>query len=428
MTDSPPEGKRRQEMPQSKAALSPTKSLDEALKRFDPLHPLQTEEELESFYVAREESPLDPLISYLTGVGQPVKVLFMGHTGSGKSSELAKLASRLRDQFLVIPFSARQALDINDVEPVDVLLGSALAVLNAAFLHQVDYDLSLWRETDQWVRNEVVQESVNLRRSEKTGWASLKLLIAELSGRWYAESSTRRTLRPRLQCVTSDLAHRVNAAMDHFQEVVRKPALILIEDLDKALLTQARRVFCDESRILHLLDCSVVYTFPIALRYSNDYADISQNFHSDFKLPNIKVNNPDRSPYQPGRDSLRDLVLRRADPSLFGPGALDRAVELSGGLVRHLVRLLQKAVLSAIVARQPAVTTGMVNAIAADMRSDFQAFLRSDHHDALRRSAETHKMVNDPAVQECLHNLSLLEYRNEDNDWCDVHPIVRSLL
>jgi hypothetical protein len=70
----------------------------------------------------------------------------------------------------------------------------------------------------------------------------------------------------------------------------------------------------------------------------------------------------------------------------------------------------------------------MVNAIAADMRSDFQAFLRSDHHDALRRSAETHKMVNDPAVQECLHNLSLLEYRNEDNDWCDVHPIVRSLL
>lgn len=406
---------------------APTNDLVEALNRFDPVHSLESFEQLRDYYVARAHSPLEPLYNYLKARRQPAKLLFMGHIGSGKSTELAKLRTRLSDEFLVVHFSAGQRLNISDLEPVDVVLGCALALLEQAIdlgLLQTD---PLLTELTQWLGNEVVTESVVKASSEPSVTASLKLLIVTLSAKWNAESTTRQTLRPRLQSVLTDLTSRVNRVIKQLRDNGRPP-IILVEDLDKTNLGQAKRVFFEEGQVLRLLDCHVVYTFPIALRYSNDYSQIKNNFEYDFKLPNMKLQ--DRltgAQDEPGWATLRQLVTKRASPELFTGGAVDRAIELSGGLVKDLVRLLQGAVLSAMVNGSGQISVEMVEGVAAEIRSDFRALLQAEHYELLRRAGAEKEVINEPAVVEVLHNLSLLEYRNAQ-DWCDVHPIVKPLL
>lgn len=406
--------------------IEPTDDLVEALNRFDPLRPLHAGPELQSFYVARPHSPLHPLTTYLRISRVPRKILFMGHRGSGKSTELAKLATELSDRFVVIQFHASRVLNINDMEPVDVVLGSCLAVLEECQKRGVAGLEGLFAQVEEWLRNEVQVEKVGVKTQKGEGGVSLRLLIAELTAKFSAESSTRRVLRPRIQALLSDMAAHVNRVIEA-QEAFDKPLLLLVEDLDKTSLLQASKVFFQEGQLLHLLKCHAVYTFPIALRYSNDYPQIRQGFDLDFRLPNININHRDGSQDDGGRATLRDLVLRRAHSSLFVDSALDRIIELSGGLVVDLIRLLQGAVLWAITEDALQVTSEMVDSVAAGVRSDFKAILRSEQYSALREASSRHGFVNEDVIQQVLHNLSLLEYRNSE-DWCDVHPIVRPLL
>lgn len=80
--------------------------LEKALNVFDPKLSLQGED-LERYYVARPHAPLGEMKTYLTTNRQHVKILFSGHRGSGKSTELARLAEDLRDRFFLVTVSAR---------------------------------------------------------------------------------------------------------------------------------------------------------------------------------------------------------------------------------------------------------------------------------------------------------------------------------
>lgn len=47
--------------------------------------------------------------------GEPIKVLFTGHRGSGKSTALNRLVSHLNDKFFVVNYNVLDLLDLNDI-------------------------------------------------------------------------------------------------------------------------------------------------------------------------------------------------------------------------------------------------------------------------------------------------------------------------
>lgn len=98
---------------------------------------LSTKEELENHYVDRDSHireqvklSLDNDLEYK----RPVHLLFTGHRGSGKSTEINKLCSELDDKFLIVKvsFSNRP-----DVDYVDVLLKAAMTLFKVATDEQV---------------------------------------------------------------------------------------------------------------------------------------------------------------------------------------------------------------------------------------------------------------------------------------------------
>ncbi len=69
--------------------------------------------------------------------GKPVKVLFTGHVGSGKSAELNRLSERLGDDFFVVRLDVQESLNLADLEAVNILLGLLTALMRNAMAEKV---------------------------------------------------------------------------------------------------------------------------------------------------------------------------------------------------------------------------------------------------------------------------------------------------
>ena len=83
--------------------------------------------------------------------------------------------------------------------------------------------------------------------------------------------------------------------------------------------------------------------------------------------------------------------------------------------------------MNAITRRKKRIDIESANKAIAKERSDYQALLERGHYEALRQRHADKTLVNEEVVRALLHNLSLLEYAN-DEVWCDVHPVVLPLI
>ena len=135
----------------------------------------------------------------------------------------------------------------------------------------------------------------------------------------------------------------------------------------------------------------------------------------------------DNTPNVEGRAALKAVVTQRVSEILFAGKALNDIIELSGGLMRDLVRLVSEATLIALTESASVITSEIVRRVAAESANAYRRSLLPEHYDALRKAHQTKQIIPDDTVRDLLANLSLLEYRNTVA-WCDVHPLVRTLL
>jgi hypothetical protein len=409
------------------------KTLSEVLNVFDPQRPLQGAE-LEEYYVARPMSQLELMRVFLEDKRDPVKVLFTGHRGSGKSTELNKLATMLEDKFFIVRFSILRTLNPQDMTYVDLLLALATSLFKQAtdanVLKRRTKGLvgdELLKDVYRWFTQEVIEEKFFEPKAEASAAASLNLLAVKLEGKIGAEASTRRTVRERVEPRLAELLERVNYVLDDVRRNARRRPLIIVEDTDKLDLTRARDLFLEHATSLAVPKAHIVYTFPVALRHLTDFPQIRNNFAQRFILPNIRLHRQDGTTDEVGEAMLRRIAINRMDASLILSDALNLAVAMSGGLPLTLVQLIQSAANLALSRGQKVIDESSVQAAITEIRNDYQALLEPRHYQTLRRYHQSKWLVNEDEVREVLHNLSLLEYANDER-WCDVHPIVLPLL
>jgi Cdc6-like AAA superfamily ATPase len=97
--------------------------------RFNPNKALQNSD-LEDYYVEIDQNEtnieeLKTLLNLSLETKEPIKLLFTGHRGSGKTTALNRLVSHLntkmKDKFFIVHFSVLDLLDNNDINYTDVL-------------------------------------------------------------------------------------------------------------------------------------------------------------------------------------------------------------------------------------------------------------------------------------------------------------------
>ena len=97
------------------------KVLSDVYDIFDPQEAL-IGDKLREYYVERE-SPVKSLADILTSEN-PLKYLFVGSRGNGKSTELNRLSELVADKLFVVSFSIKDKLNLFDVDYADILLVS----------------------------------------------------------------------------------------------------------------------------------------------------------------------------------------------------------------------------------------------------------------------------------------------------------------
>ncbi len=410
--------------------------LQEAINIFDPREPLRGEK-LKQYYVEREGSPLKEVEVYLRGMEKPVKLLFTGHRGSGKSTELNRLATHLDNQFFIVHFSATEVLNPFDLTYVDLILAMALQLFGQATDKEIMKRQGLsWAKAElldgiwDWFNRHVIGEDIALSapKPDQIGLeAGLNLQVAQLGVKFSTEAPTRTKVRDRVEMRLSELLDLIRYVTDGVKRRIKREVLIIVEDIDKLDLAKARDLFLEHSFSLTEPGAYIVYTFPVSLRYCDDFPQINRNFDEPFTLPNVGILNRNSTPNAAGQEMMRDVVYRRLEPHLIDEAALNKLIEASGGLMVTLIELAQRSAVYAISQGQETIGEEHVVRAIAKERSDYQALLSRKQLAVLHQCHQDKTLSNEEEIRDLLHNISLLEYAN-DEPWCDVHPAVLPLV
>jgi len=396
-----------------------------------------------SFYQPMYDMPgcTDPVALLYNGIdfaGTESRQFFSGFRGSGKTTELLRLKSKLEGHDYLV-FYADALEYINPAEAIDI--SDLLIVMAGAFsdtVEQFDPDIKALRES-YWTRfwHYLNSTSVNLEEIKLTPIKD----VAELK---FALKDTP-SFRQKIQQVMSNRLFELEAQVrKFFEDTVKairqrhpnKKIVFLFDQLEqiRGSLTNEREVIASVERLfrLHLDRLSLpyihtVYTVPPWLKFVYPTVEV-------VILPSVRqwCNNPERTPHGPGDNCLWDLVRKRFAPEglqkLFG--SEDRAgqlIALCGGHFRDLLRLFRSVVLRAQVFP---VTDDVVNAAVLDVRS---SFLPIAYDDAvwLCKVADTRDSgLKDTSPESVSRFTRFLDthfvlYLRNGEEWYDIHPLIR---
>ncbi|MFQ5794598.1 MAG: hypothetical protein ACE5JP_06070 [Candidatus Bipolaricaulia bacterium] len=366
-----------------------------------------------------------------------LKIIFTGHSGSGKSTELFRVTREISDLYKTVIAGIDDYYSLTTVDYRLLLFFCASKFVEEAA--EVDAEI---REDEaqallDWFDERTVDE-VKSRGHELSvkGGAQLsifKALFVKFSGRLYSGGETRETVSRHIESRLDQLIANMRVIVQAIEEKLDGQKLLLIlEGLDKIEdRDQGRKLFFEHRRQLLDIPCNVIFTFPIALWYEPQTGPL--DYPIRYLLPMIPVSS---SPI------LRQIVFQRIDESanLITPEALDYLIQYSGSVLRDLLYLLRE---SAVGAKVKGRTT-----IEIDDVQDSARLLRDDYNNRLspRSYGENPVELNEiygvlepidewpkgmveqnEAFKMLLQNLCILEYNN-DNRWFDLHPAIREVM
>jgi hypothetical protein len=227
-----------------------------------------------------------------------------------------------------------------------------------------------------------------------------------------------------------EIINRIIAAVETHPEASNQEVLLIIDDLDKPTVDVAMDLFFTKGPILAQPECKIIFTVPTSLVYSGQYNVVKRGFGKPFILPNFKIRerNDERNDLAWAR--MREIVERRLDKELIASQALDDAVEMSGGVVRELVRIIQSAAARAVATNANSIQPPHVEHAVNELRMEYSFSLtRQEYIDILNRVHETKllRYTDEKPLLDLLHNLFILQYPNMPG-WYGVNPIVHELI
>ena len=399
--------------------------LDLAWSNFEPFYPLPANS---PFHVERKGKPLNILKrALLRQHRQSPKYFFSGHRGCGKSTELNRLAAdgEINEKFFIVKYSVKEVCDVNNLNYVDVLFSIGAQL----YLQYIDSGNELKPELieqlEGWKHNieKISEEETSIAATVEGG---LKTFFLSVLARIRAEDTTRKTIREIIEPRLSDLIDKINLIIANIESNEKKKVLVLIDDLDKPRLEQAKEIFYNSQTAITQPICFIVYTVPISIFFTKELTAIRE---SKFFLPNVKLHfkNDRNSKDEEGYGLMRQFIFNRMKSELIQPDALDLAITMGAGVFRETERIIQISADSAIENNRDQIIKEDVKRAEREIRSDFKRILKTQDYTTLKEICQDNEIHGIEKIEDLLHNLSVLEYMN-DETWCDIHPTLVELV
>jgi hypothetical protein len=386
----------------------------------------------------------------------PTCVLFTGHIGCGKSTELMRLKRELEQEgFHVVYFESSEDLEMTDVDISDVMLAIARRVSQSL-------DKLLLGEPSRL--KELLQGAAKMLNSDVTGMKfkvpgvgdvgvisekekfSLAFGIGEITTKAKSDATLREKLNQYLGPQKTQLLEAINQellepAIASLKQQGKKGLVVIVDNLDRLDSRQKpfgrpqqEYLFVDQGEYLTKLNCHLVYTMPLALKFSNDYGNLTQRFEEPRVLPMVPVQLRDGSECDAGMELLRQMILARAFPDLDeqkrlnniteifdSSKTLDRLCRVSGGHVRDLLRLLNTWIMEEM---ELPLSGATLEAVIRARRNEMTMPISDDEWELLRQVRQRKKVSGDDGYQTLIRSRLVFEYRDSGESWFDINPIL----
>lgn len=371
---------------------------------------------------------------------EPTCQLFTGHIGCGKSTELRRLKAELEDEgFLVIYLDSFKDLEMSDVDVSDILL---------SILYHVSESLEengIYLKPSYFQRVFSEMKEILLTPIKFDG-VKLSVGIAEITAKAQASPKVRSQLREYLEPRTERILEEINKevlrpGIRKLKERKKKGLVVIVDNLEKIdnvpkpwKRPQHEYLFIDRGLQLRSLECHLVYTMPLSLRFSNEYESLMQRFQIPKILPMVMVKLRDDTKYEQGLEKLRNMVLARAFPDFSEDIRLNKVLEIfddaktldylcqvSGGHVRILLRLLNTSIIKEM--RLP-ITRRSLESVIVEYRSERTLAIDPKEWDLLRQVAKSKKFIGDEGYESLVRSMFVYEYRDSFGAWFDINPIL----
>ena len=379
----------------------------------------------------------------------PTCQLFTGHIGCGKSTELWRLKQQLElEGFHVVYVESDRHIEMGDVDISDILLTIA---------QQVSKSLETWEKLnleEPTKLKTILQGAAKLLQTEiEISNIELSFGIGKITAEAKASPEVRSKLREYLGPRTSGIIETINQelfepANEKLKQYDKNGLVVIVDNLDKVDntikyqdKTQPEYLFVDRGEQLTRLQCHVIYTIPLALRFSNDYEALTQRFKKDPQiLPMVATQLRDGSECAEGMELVRQLVLARAFPELDPQQRLAKVTEIfdsqetldylcrfSGGHVRNVLRIVNDAIMEE--SELPISHSSMKNVIRSYHNERILA-IDDQEWELLRQVAvaRTKKVTGDDGYQTLIRSMFVYEYQDDRGSWFDVNPLLKDAL
>lgn len=370
-------------------------------------------------------------------------ILFTGHRGCGKSTELKRIQKQWEKDYRVIYLEVDEETDINDVSYTDFYL---IAIKQVEFEMRrlgLKLDSRLMDNFEDWFKEvtqeteQTVESSVSIQGEATLGSGAPFLaklwvkLLAQIKGSDKHKKTIRQTLEKDISRLKADINLLLNDAVKKLRKKFSnyKGFLIIFDNLDRVPPKVANHLFFDYAAQLQELNCTIIYTVPLSVLYSSQNA--IKNFDRPHIVPMVNIYEFERDKCELNHNevslnAMASLVERRVevDQIFESREQLLELAKASGGHVRQLMQMMRTACITASGRSHAKIMAEDVTYAVKQEQFNFERFIPQDHYPVLAQVCLTKNINKDEISELILFNLSVLEY-NGKNRWNYPNPVVK---
>ena len=376
-----------------------------------------------------------------------------GQSGTGKTTAMNFLPNdKLDEKFKVVYLYGRDLFDPNDVDIVDILLMFSFKLIeDNQNLSKVFYDKleKIYQKHIGGLKEEVIKQKGTSAEAEINSQLSLGIQLlgwlkakAGFFASFKMDAQYRKITRTFFQFKKMDLLELANQIIDKLYEDLEpgKNLLVIFDDLDKMRnIDQIRSVFIDNRNYLNQIRCKKIIAIPVHLPSLSQFQSIDAvTYFFELKLkynPLVEHSAEERKKqdevFSQNKKLLKEIIYKRicAGCDLIDEKAVEKAIEMSGGLLRQYIRIIHTAasrVMSLGIADARISLNDIDDALMDERNLMGRSVIGKERIDMLNnvRLYKTPNLDDNLFIESILGN-HIIVFQNGD-PWYDLNPVIET--